>query len=391
MPFTIFNSLVTRGGDTPLFICDNRVNKPGMTITFCTSHRCHQKTRCSSKSHDPGRQCTRFFKLCGKQVPRQLVDFLIEIGDIRAHSTYLCQNCKDDAAIKFECSKNTDPSSEPTSCLGETSGASYGEPAAKKRALKMRDFTNDIIEEIDGGYFSIEDLQRIATAKQMCLGHIEINMVKAIVKFLWEPAFIDLARMLGFNSIRALQCCQNCSDHHKSWQMVQIFLHAMGQELLLPYVQKVILEGGSPFPAGYYHWLQGVQNPNYNFMKEVVFSYCLAIHVFRAGVRRNNTEAVNIVKTKFSSLFSGLNMPFYMEIITRDSLVRLQCPPDVIGFLGDHESYSVSGNDSKGEGGDFVLEGKNRKTKMFIPAGLPDNNKWLQVCRNVDKLEKVNK
>ena len=83
-------------------------------------------------------------------------------------------------------------------------------------------------------------------------------------------------------------------------------------------------------------------------------------------------------------------MPFYMEIETRDSLVRMQCPPVINGFIEGHESYSVSGNDSKGEGGDFILESKNRKTKMFIPAGLPDNNKWLQVCRNVDKLEKVN-
>lgn len=49
----------------------------------------------------------------------------------------------------------------------------------------------------------------------------------------------------------------------------------------------------------------------------------------------------------------------------------------------------MSGNSCKGEGGDFVLESKNRKTKMFIPAGVPNQQKWLNVCRNIDRLEKV--
>ena len=68
--------------------------------------------------------------------------------------------------------------------------------------------------------------------------------------------------------------------------MLQIFLHAMGQELVLPYVRTVMLEGGSPSPANYYHWLQRVKNPNYNFMKQAVFTFCLAIHVFRAGIQK---------------------------------------------------------------------------------------------------------
>lgn len=48
----------------------------------------------------------------------------------------------------------------------------------------------------------------------------------------------------------------------------------------------------------------------------------------------------------------------------------------------------MSGNSCKGEGGDFVQESKNRKTKMFIPTGVP-NQQCLNVCRNIDRLEKV--
>lgn len=70
----------------------------------------------------------------------------------------------------------------------------------------------------------------------------------------------------------------------------------------------------------------------------------------RAGVRRNNSTAINASKTKFSPLFFGLNMPFYMETYMRDSFVRIQFPSKVRGFIEEHESYRVSGSDAKGEG-----------------------------------------
>lgn len=53
---------------------------------------------------------------------------------------------------------------------------------------------------------------------------------------------------------------------------------------------------------------------------------------------------------KFEPLVFGLNMPFYMETFMRDSIVRMQCLAEVCGFIDAHESYSVSGNDSKREG-----------------------------------------
>ena len=124
-------------------------------------------------------------------------------------------------------------------------------------------------------------------------------------------------------------------------------------------------------------------------MSDMVFTYCLALHVFRAGVRRNNSSAINAGKNKFSPLFFGLGMPFYMETYVRDSFLRIQCPLEIRRFIEENESYSVSGNECKGEGGDFVLEAKNRQSKMFIPAGLPDETKWLNVCRNIDRLDKV--
>lgn len=69
--------------------------------------------------------------------------------------------------------------------------------------------------------------------------------------------------------------------HHKSWQILSIFMEAMASELLVSYVKSHYLS----FTSGACNL--GVRNPN-KFMAEVVFTYCLALHVFRAGVRRNN-------------------------------------------------------------------------------------------------------
>lgn len=95
-------------------------------------------------------------------------------------------------------------------------------------------------------------------------------------------------------------------------------------------------------------------------MAEVGFTYCLALQVFRIGVRRNNTRVINAGKTKISPLFFGLHMPIYIETYIRDSFLRIQCPDKVRKFFVDNESYSVSCNESKGEGGDFILEAKTK-------------------------------
>ncbi|XP_052075429.1 uncharacterized protein LOC127712863 [Mytilus californianus] len=221
------------------------------------------------------------------------------------------------------------------------------------------------------------------------LGHYEINMVKVLIKLLWDIAVFDLAKMLGFHSPKALQSFQNAGDHHKSWQSLMIFMHSMAQELLVPYCRQEVKKNANPSLTGYFSYLNGATSSNYKFMSEVVFTYCLALHVFRAGIRRDNSTAIQAGKVKFSPLFFGFNMPFYMETFIRDSFVRVQCPPEVLAFIGANESYSASGHDSKREGGDFVLENINRKSKMWMPSGLPDKKKWLEVYCNIDRLDEV--
>ena len=146
-------------------------------------------------------------------------------------------------------------------------------------------------------------------------------------------------------------------------------MEAMTSELLLVYIRETT-ESSPPSVLGFYQWYLGVGNPNYKFIAEVVFTYCFALHVFRACVWRNNACAITAGTCKFLPLFFSLNMPIYMETYIRDSFI--QCPEEMKRFLEENESFSVSGNESKGEGGDFILESKNRKTKMWIQSEMAE-------------------
>lgn len=87
-------------------------------------------------------------------------------------------------------------------------------------------------------------------------------------------------------------------DHHISCQILTIFVEAMASDLIVTHI-KATRESSPPSLLGFYKRYLGVHNPNYKFMAEVVLTYCLALHVFRAGVRRNNLRATNAANTKY--------------------------------------------------------------------------------------------
>ena len=61
----------------------------------------------------------------------------------------------------------------------------------------------------------------------------------------------------------------------------------------------------------------------------------------------------------------------------------------MLGFRSpnaNHVSYSISGNNSKGEGDEFVLENLNRKVKFY---GLPSEERLTRICRNLYRFDEV--
>ncbi|CAG2230053.1 unnamed protein product [Mytilus edulis] len=164
-----------------------------------------------------------------------------------------------------------------------------------------------------------------------------------------------------------------------------IFMHSMAQEQLVPYCSQEAKTNSNPILSGYFSYLNGSTSSNYKFMLEVVFTYCLAIFVFRAGIRRNNSNAIQAGKVKFSPLFFGFNMPFIWiseiqlsEYNVRHKSWRSQTNLTVLVVMIQKEKVV-----------DFVLENINRKSKMWMPSGLPDKKKWREVCRNIDRLDEL--
>ncbi|XP_053407605.1 uncharacterized protein LOC123543533 isoform X2 [Mercenaria mercenaria] len=212
-----------------------------------------------------------------------------------------------------------------------------------------------------------------------------MTAVKACFKLLWDVCLQDLAKMLGYRTPRALMCCKACTNHHKSWMILTIFFYGTIDEILTTYISQ----DEAPTVAGLYTYIGSCKDRNFRFMCDVVLNYVLAIFAFRCGTRRNNTDYIMAGKSKFMKLFYGLNNTNYQEIMYRDFKTRVLAPTAVKDFICKNESFSVSGNISKGEGGDFVLEAYNRRAKRWLPPGIPKQHHWVNVCRNLNLLEKI--
>lgn len=72
-------------------------------------------------------------------------------------------------------------------------------------------------------------------------GHIEINAVRALFKLGWDPLLKDVAIMCGFKTPTSLKYCKGATNHHKSWEIVQVMI-GLGDQHALP-IYTVISAG----------------------------------------------------------------------------------------------------------------------------------------------------
>ena len=150
------------------------------------------------------------------------------------------------------------------------------------------------------------------------LGHYEINLVKCAFKLMWDPVLEDLAKMLGFKSLKALTCCQKCTDHHKAWQILQITFFGTMDEILLPYVQICARANMVPSLEGFYDFADTQESQNFQFLYKSVLTYLLGLLVFRCGVRRNNHDFMMAGRSVVTDLFYGFNCTMYQELEFKD-------------------------------------------------------------------------
>ena len=151
------------------------------------------------------------------------------------------------------------------------------------------------------------------------LFHLELNIARSFLSFNWEIFISTLARSLGFRSEKAQQYFKKGSDHHKTWQFLEIIYLALSKELVHPYVLECLKMNKEATVSGYWEWSNTeVRDPNYLYMQQMVFTYLHALMMLRTGTRRNNVDAINAAKTKLFHLVYSGNHPRYQDILFRD-------------------------------------------------------------------------
>ena len=214
----------------------------------------------------------------------------------------------------------------------------------------------------------------------------EMNATKAFVKLNWPIFLSEIAKELGYNTVKSLGYIERCSDHHKSWRFLEIVYISMTDELLVPYVRHCLQNQMQPSVSGYWAWNNEVDNPNYTYMQQMVFTFLHSIMLFRAGVRNSDSIAINTGKAKLAPLFFARNHPKYRWIITLDRYMEVLMKKELKVIADESKSVSRTGNAGHYQGGDACLEEINKQGKEWVPGnGVPREMDWLKIFRNLDK------
>ena len=121
------------------------------------------------------------------------------------------------------------------------------------------------------------------------VGHVEMNLAKALFKLLWTPLLRHVAA-LGFRSPRSMAFIQGCGDNHITWQIIRAVTDSIIKELLVPYVRDCLNKREVPSVERYLAWASRVKNNNYHMLLKfanLLVAFCL----MRSGVRKNNCSA----------------------------------------------------------------------------------------------------
>lgn len=127
----------------------------------------------------------------------------------------------------------------------------------------------------------------------------------------------------------------------------------IGDKLLHTFARECYERNTAPSVFDFYEWCQSVKKPKlhtdthiykffynmYRFLMEAIFTYILAVYMFRAGVRRNNTDVIMASSVKFSTIYFGISKTNYQKIEIIDITTRVGAPPDVQTYFQQHESF----------------------------------------------------
>ena len=196
--------------------------------------------------------------------------------------------------------------------------------------------------------------------------HMEMNAARSFVKMNWSVFTSTLGNVLGFKSPKAQAYLFKGSDHHKTWHFLEILYMAISYELVEPYVKFSLQHNEKATTQGYWKWSSEIENPNYIYMQNMVFTYLHALMMLRVGVRNCHHPTVQDALTKISHLFYGNNHPIYRNILYHDTLDKLLMPTEIKNLKEKHVSGSRTGRKGKMQGGDALLEEVNKDSKSWL-------------------------
>lgn len=157
--------------------------------------------------------------------------------------------------------------------------------------------------------------------------HFEMNMARTFINVNWNVYFSALAYELGFKSEAAQNFVRKGSDHHKTMSVIKVAHIGLWCELLVPYVKDRLRSKSAMSVNDYlYVWLtqKGWHDDTYRYIFSTTWTYLMAIHMFRMGVRKNNSEYVCTGHLAFAPLFHRNTVAKYALIDLYDRLVLLK-------------------------------------------------------------------
>ncbi|KAF0307062.1 hypothetical protein FJT64_021543 [Amphibalanus amphitrite] len=133
-------------------------------------------------------------------------------------------------------------------------------------------------------------------------------------------------------------------------------------------------------------WAATATNNVYQLVRKFM-NLLTAFNMMRTGIRRNNDRAMLAGRQKLAPVMFIGKHHIYQRLLIRDIVVRQQQPTPIRQYVANTSAYTVSGDDTRGEGGDFILESKNKDTKSWLPPGVPSQAQWTHAARCTEQLE----
>ena len=124
-------------------------------------------------------------------------------------------------------------------------------------------------------------------------------------------------------------------------------------------------------------------------VSNLLFSYVLAIYLFKIGVRNNDSNLINSARLKFDDLFYAFNHPIYREVEYRDLKNRVLYPEQVRTLRDNNMSFNECQNVGKSQGTDFVLKGKVKRQKLLAPKGSDKASTGKVLARCLDVFDDI--